>query len=50
MVRQRYQFVSSRDIDDQKILESDWPKSTSGHNQQSVVNLKYYLILTIIVK
>ena len=32
MVRQRYQMIPSRDIDDQPILESDWPKGSPDHN------------------
>ena len=37
MVRQRYELISTRDIGDQRILESDWPKSTPGFDQQRVV-------------
>ena len=39
MVRQSYQQISSRDIDDQRILGSDWPKSTHGHTEPRVVVL-----------
>ena len=48
MIRQRYQLISSRDNDDQIILESDWLKSTLGHTQPRVVVLKCYLSLMII--
>ena len=49
-VRQRYQLFPSSDIDDQRILGSDWPKGTPGHNQTRVIvlNIKYYLHLMII--
>ena len=39
IVKQWYQLISSRDTDDQRILESDQPKSTSGHTQPTVVAL-----------
>ena len=39
MVRQRYQLIPSGDIDDQRILESDWPKGAPGHYQPRVVVL-----------
>ena len=39
MVTQTYQLIASRDIDDQRILESDCPKSTPGHTQTRVVVL-----------
>ena len=31
MVRQRHHLTPSRDIDDQRILESDWPKAKEFH-------------------
>ena len=31
MVRQRYQLISSKGIDDQRILESDLARRTPGH-------------------
>ena len=34
MVRQKYQLIPSKDIDDQRILKSDWPKGTPGHINQ----------------
>ena len=37
MVRQSCQFFPSRDIDDQRIQESDWPKGTSDHTQPKVL-------------
>ena len=37
MVRQRYELISIRDIYDQRILESDWSKSTPGLTQPRVV-------------
>ena len=39
MIRQRYQLIPSRDIDDQRILESDNFKGTRGHIQLRVVVL-----------
>ena len=39
MVRQSYQLILSRDIDYQRILESDWAKGTPGHTQKRVVIL-----------
>ena len=39
MVRQRYQPIPSRDIDDQRILGSDWPKGKPGHTQPRLVIL-----------
>lgn len=33
----RHQFVTSRDIVDQRILQSDWTRGTTGHVQQNVV-------------
>ena len=37
MVRQRYELISSRDIDEQRTPKSDSPKSTLGHTQPRVV-------------
>ena len=37
MVRQRYHLIPDRDIDNQRILEIDWPRGTPGHNQPRVV-------------
>ena len=43
MVRQRYHFFPTRDIDDQSIMESNWPKGTPGHAQsRECRNLKIY--------
>lgn len=39
MVRQSHQLILSRDIDYQRILESDWAKGTPGHTQKRVVIL-----------
>ena len=39
MARQWYQLISSRDIDDEIILESDQPKKTLGHTRPTVVIL-----------
>ena len=41
MVRQRYQWIPSRDFDDQGILESDWPKGTPGNTQPGVLNATF---------
>ena len=30
-------WISSRDIDDQRIMKSDWTRSTNAHNQPKVV-------------
>ena len=32
----RYQLISSRDTDDQRILQSDWIRGTNGHIQTKV--------------
>ena len=40
---QRYQLFPSRDLDDQKILESDWPQGTPGHTQPKVVVFPWQL-------
>ena len=37
MDRQRYQLIPSKDIDDQRILESDWSKDSADHTQPWVV-------------
>ena len=37
MARKTNQLFPCRDIDDQRNLESDWPKSTSGHTQPRAV-------------
>ena len=37
MVSQRYQLIPSRDVDDQRILEFDWPNGIPGHTQSRVV-------------
>ena len=34
----RNHSIPSRDIDDQRILQSDWPRDTTGHTQSRVVN------------
>ena len=39
MDRQRYQLIPSKDIDDQRILESDWSKDSADHTQPWVVVL-----------
>ena len=39
VVRQRYRLISFRDIDNQRILEPDSPKSTHGHTQPRVVGI-----------
>ena len=39
MARQWYQLISSRDIDDEIILESDQPKKALGHTRPTVVIL-----------
>ena len=39
MVRQRYHLLPSKDVDDQRILESDCPNVTPGNNQPSLVVL-----------
>ena len=39
MVGQRYQLFSSRDIYDQRILESEWYKGRPVHTQTRVVVL-----------
>ena len=39
MVRQRHQLIPSRDIDDQRILGSNWTKDTLGHIQSRMVVL-----------
>ena len=30
-------FIFSKDIDDQRILQSDWKRNTTGHTQPKVV-------------
>ena len=35
----RHKLTLSQDIDDQRILQSDWTRCTSGHIQQKVVVL-----------
>ena len=37
MVRQTYQMIPSRDIDDQGIMESDWNRGTTGFAQPKVI-------------
>ena len=37
MVRQRYQSIPSRDIGNQRILESEWHNVTSDHTQPRAV-------------
>ena len=37
MLRQRYQLILSQDIDDQRILESDWTSGTSGYTQSRAI-------------
>ena len=37
MVRQRYRLIPSRDIDNQRILESEWHNATSDHTQPRAV-------------
>ena len=37
MVRKMYQLIPSRHTDDQRILESDWARSTHDHTQLEVV-------------
>ena len=39
MARQRYQLITSRDFDDQRIPESDWTRGTPDHTQPRVVVL-----------
>ena len=39
MVRKRHQLTPSRDIDDKRILESDWTRSAHDHTQLGVVVL-----------
>ena len=39
IVRQRYHSTPSRYIDDQRILESNWPKDTSDHTQPQMILL-----------
>ena len=36
MYRQTYQLFSATDIDDQRILKSDWPIGTPGYIQPRV--------------
>ena len=48
MARQRYQLFPSRDIDDQKILESKWSTSTPSKHSTKSGGLKCYLPLMII--
>ena len=45
MFRQRHQLIPSRDIDNQRILESDWPKGTPGHTQQKVGHTQQRVVL-----
>ena len=33
----RYRLIPSRDIDNQRILESDWKRQIPGHNQPKVI-------------
>ena len=47
MARQTYQLIPSRDIDGQRNLESDWPKSTPGHTQPIAVFLCYLPLMVI---
>ena len=42
----RYQLISSRDIDDQRILQSDWMRETNG--ALSIKILRSYLFLRVI--
>ena len=37
MLRQRYELIPYRDIDDQRILESNWTHGTPGLTQTKVV-------------
>ena len=37
MAKHKYQLISSGDINDKKILGSDWSKSTTGHTQPRMV-------------
>ena len=37
MQKLRYQLILSKDIDDQKILQSDWTRGTTGHTQPKEV-------------
>ena len=37
VVRQRYQLIPFKDIDDQRIPESNWTRSTPDHIQPMVV-------------
>ena len=37
MVRKRYQFIPSRNIDDQRILQFDWMRVTTSQNEPKVV-------------
>ena len=39
MLRQRYQLIPPKDIDDQRILEFHWTRDTPGHTQQGVLVL-----------
>ena len=39
IVTQKYHLIISRDIDDQRSLESDWPNSTPAQTQPRVVVL-----------
>ena len=35
----KYQLIPSRDIDDQRLMQSNWTKSTTGHTQPKVLLL-----------
>ena len=39
MVRRSHHLMCSRDIANQRILDSDWPKSTVGHKHPRVVGV-----------
>ena len=36
-VRKRYLLVPSKDIDDQRTLESNWTRGKSGHTQSKLI-------------
>ena len=44
IIRQKYPLIPSRDIDHQRILESDWPKGTTGLHPTKSGSLDEYLL------
>ena len=45
MVRRKYKLIPSRDIDDQRILESDWPDVHNWPEPTESDSLRCYLPL-----